>query len=85
MSQNLLENILKYIMGLTFDILLATGLVICKKEDDYEQSEITINNNNIHIKKERLKISQAQELFYRNENNENKEELEEFFGITKTR
>ena len=44
-----------------------------------------MNEQNIQIKKERLRVSEAQELFYRNENNEDKEALKEFFGITKTR
>ena len=85
MSKNILESILKYIVGLSLDILLTNGLIICKKEREYEQNEITMNEQNIQIKKERLRVSEAQELFYRNENNEDKEALKEFFGITKTR
>ena len=84
-SKPLFNSMLKYIMGLTQDILLASGVILSKEEGYYNYYQISINSQEINITKEQIDENKAKELFYLSEKNQNIEGLSDFFGISRLR
>lgn len=84
-SNPLFKSILNYIMGLTQDIILASGIILSKEQDYYNYYQITITNEKTNITKRELTETKARELYYLSKKNQNIEGLSDFFGISRSR
>lgn len=84
-SKNLFEDILKYLSGYTGYIIYTKGIILSKKGLEFGYHKILLTNEHISIIKANLNEEQAKVLFYNSKQNEDKESLKEFFGITKSR
>ena len=84
-SKNLFESIIKYMMGFTLGVISTTGIILSKEINYYNCYHVYIEGENTKIIKEQIDENKARELFYLSDKNQDKEELKDFFNISKTR
>ncbi len=85
MSNNMYEVLYEVLDGFSGDTIHTRGLIIRKLDGVFTLYYAQLDNNEIVLMPQELTTHEAQELFYKNENNQNNSELKSFFGINRGR
>lgn len=84
-SENFINNILSYSLGLTHDILYSRGVIAKKYGDNYVFYYFLVDDNEVYTISKILSEEDAKKLYYKNKENMYVEGLDAFFGITNNR
>lgn len=85
MSNNIYEMLYEVLNGFIGETIHTRGLIIRKLDGVFTLYYAQLDNNEIVLMPQELTTEEAQELFYKNENNQNNPELKSFFGINRGR
>ncbi len=85
MSNNMYEMLYEALEEFSGDTIHTRGLIIRKLDGVFTLYYAQLDNNEIVLMPRELTMEEAQDLFYKNENNQNNPELKSFFGINRGR
>lgn len=85
MSNNMYEMLYEVLEGFSGDTIHTRGLIIRKLDGVFTLYYAQLDNDEIILMPQELTTEEAQDLFFKNENNQNNPELKSFFGINRGR
>lgn len=85
LSDNLYENIARYIFNSSSEFLLTTGTIVKKYRDEYSLYCLEMQADKLMIMGKAISIDEARDIYNQNEANKEVEGLQEFFQVTRNR